>query len=68
MLEATRTALEGSIRKWEKIVAGTGVDMADENCPLCQLFENCQDGEGCPVDNETGDGCAGSPYDDWSKH
>lgn len=34
----TLEALEGSIRKWEAIVNGTGKDEGPHNCPLCELF------------------------------
>jgi hypothetical protein len=34
----TLAALKGSIRKWENIAAGTGVDKGVFNCPLCKLF------------------------------
>lgn len=49
---ATLEALKGSIKKWEKIVDGTGVDNGADNCPLCKLFvmERCKD---CPVYKET---------------
>lgn len=71
MNKQTRTALEGSIAKWEAIVAGTGTDEGIENCPLCKVFyfERDATGElcaGCPVKEETGQaGCEGSPYDEW---
>lgn len=58
-------ALRGSIRKWEKIVLGTGVDKASENCPLCKVYivRACR---GCPVYNTTGlIGCIGTPYVDY---
>ncbi len=63
----TLAALRGSIQKWEAIVAGTGDDFAQDNCPLCQMFyvghEACPC-RGCPVYARTGRaGCAGSPYD-----
>lgn len=72
MDERTRVALEGSIKKWEEIVAGTGVDLGYNNCPLCAEFlkknnvneENCV---GCPVRERTGKTyCSDTPYDDWS--
>jgi len=31
-------ALDGSIKKWEKIVGGTGVDEGAINCPCCQKY------------------------------
>jgi len=43
----TLKALKGSIKKWEKIIAGTGVDKGGDNCPLCKACGwNCRD---CPV-------------------
>lgn len=63
----TLKALRGSIRKWERIVAGTGSDNGPHNCPLCRLFfwnrEAC---EGCPVAAKTGRAqCDGTPYRDY---
>lgn len=58
-------ALKGSIRKWQKIVDGTGEDRGPDNCPLCQQFfeKNCV---GCPVRMATGKPrCGSTPYDDW---
>jgi hypothetical protein len=63
MKKETRAALLGSIKKWEKIVLGTGADNGEQNCPLCKLYINhaCQ---GCPVAEKTGDVfCDGSPYE-----
>jgi len=54
--------LRGSKRKWERIVAGTGIDLGAENCPLCKLYieKNCK---GCPVSIATNRmNCDGSPY------
>ncbi len=62
----TLKALNGSIKKWEKIVAGTGMDGGPLNCPLCQLFFWNTDCEGCPVMKRTGNWCCeGTPYDEW---
>jgi hypothetical protein len=61
-------SLEGSIKKWEKIVAGKGYDHGTLNCPLCREFmsDNC---DGCPVQEATGEpGCEGTPYDEWNWH
>lgn len=61
-------ALNGSIKKWEKILDGTGIDDGSLNCPLCEMFwvVAC---EGCPVSEKTGmNFCGDSPYDDWSHH
>jgi hypothetical protein len=64
----TLRALKGSIKKWEKIAAGKGVDEGPDNCPLCKLFwsENF-DCKGCPVSARAGmGGCRGTPYDEWA--
>ena len=74
MDKRTRTALEGSIAKWEAIVAGTGTDEGTENCPLCQLFFTMRGPqqlfcEGCPVKERTGQTCCeGSPYQEWGEN
>jgi hypothetical protein len=34
----TLEALKGSIKKHENILAGTGRDKGQKNCPLCQMF------------------------------
>lgn len=70
MDDRTRVALEGSVEKWEKIVAGTGEDEGPSDCALCKTFL-CQEGhcKGCPVALRTGmGGCEGSPYEEWDKH
>lgn len=65
-------ALEGSIRKWEKIVNGTGADDGWHNCPLCDKHN--QPGvycDGCIVqENRTSPlkGCSGTPYAQWDAH
>ncbi len=66
----TLTALRGSIAKWEAIVAGKGVDLGADNCPLCRRFNdyvNPNAGRfcaGCPVALEAGlPRCEGTPYD-----
>ncbi len=58
-------ALKGSIKKWENIVLGKGVDMGTSNCPLCAEFWNKTGScSGCPVSEKTGKtGCLGTPYD-----
>jgi hypothetical protein len=58
-------ALEGSIRKWEKIVSGKGFDGGTENCPCCKAFidDNCR---GCPISIYSGDiACRKTPYTNW---
>lgn len=72
----TLTALEGSIKKWEEIVAGEGDDQGPNNCPLCHLFqaeadpddpEGLQECFGCPVSKKVStDGCRETPYTAWN--
>jgi len=61
-------ALKGSIKKWEEIVAGTGEDHGDDNCPLCIKYfkKGCA---GCPVAVAVEDTCCnGTPYrEDWER-
>ena len=38
MDKETLKALKGSIKKWERVVIGTGTDDGWANCPLCQVF------------------------------
>ena len=64
--EETKEALEGAIKKWELIYAGVGVDKGVHNCPLCQLFEFCDDG--CPLEYAGYDRCESGPYLDWYWH
>jgi hypothetical protein len=62
----TLFALRGSIRKWEKIVAGKGTDRGADNCPLCLLTDNsCT---GCPVNKITKNGCSPTPFAKWDSH
>ncbi len=65
MDKSTLKALRGSIKKWEKIVDGSGADDGPANCPLCQkFFKNSCDG--CPVAKKTESiGCFDTPFDDW---
>lgn len=73
MSPGTLKALQGSIEKWEAIVAGTGVDNATDNCPLCvRFYDNrvrCERrGELCPVYKTTGEPeCWTTPYFEWRK-
>lgn len=67
----TLNALQGSIAKWEAIVAGTGSDKGWRNCPLCQLFNNPNEDReytcgGCPVVAAVGaTECEDTPYYEW---
>lgn len=72
----TCEALEGSIKKWELILAGEGRDEGYRNCPLCQMFNTPELNasrtgpacEGCPVREETGEGgCRNTPYEKWDE-
>lgn len=71
----TLRALKGSIKKWENIITGVGVDLGPTNCALCRQFnvyderQDTVDCTGCPVFDHTGQhGCHGTPYDEWSDH
>lgn len=69
MDERTLTALRGSIKKWDDIVAGTGRDESSDNCPLCVEFNTdtslCDE---CPVAIATGEYlCQGTPYMKWAR-
>ncbi len=56
----TLEALKGSIKKWEGIVKGTVSEQGADNCPLCKMFEECEE---CPVQEHTGqDHCDDTPY------
>lgn len=39
MDKKTVKAIRGSIKKWEDIEKGTGMDFGVGNCPLCHLFK-----------------------------
>jgi hypothetical protein len=79
MKKKTRKALKGSIKKWEKILDGTGTDLGSKNCPLCARFlhiegidlllqveETCV---GCPVKKASGETCCrNTPYEKWWNH
>jgi len=75
MSKRAETALKKSIRKWERIVAGTGLDDGHYNCALCGIYAKrtsmfgftCS--ETCPIKRKTGkDACEGSPYEAWIEH
>ena len=56
-------ALKGSVRKWQRIINDTGVDLGTDNCPCCKLYYkyNCR---GCPIRIVTGQRqCNSTPYD-----
>jgi Pyruvate/2-oxoacid:ferredoxin oxidoreductase delta subunit len=77
------TVLKGSIKKWERIVEGTGKDLGSLNCPLCRLFSRrgyiIRSRRGYRIRGEYCDGCPiyekvkrryceETPYDLWVKH
>jgi hypothetical protein len=69
MDKKTLKALKGSIKKWEKIIDGKGVDTGSGNCPLCHLFYYERGCRGCPVSEKTGEtDCLSSPYEKWNWH
>lgn len=66
MNKTTERALRGSIKKWERIVLGTGEDLGSYNCPLCAMFvEKNSTCGGCPVEQAGHDNCARSPYENF---
>ena len=61
-------ALEGSIRKWKRIVRSPkALEVGGDNCLLCEKYGE-DDCRGCPVNTITNSGCNKSPYDDWITH
>ena len=71
MSQEDLTPLEGSIKKWEDIVKGSGEDDGVDNCPLCDEYlgmwpDVCKK---CPVNLKTSSGlCANTPYYIWDQH
>ena len=64
-IDTIKRAFKGSIEKWEKIVEGTGLDLASGNCPLCQKTNGCSN---CPIGGEDGFNCDSTPYETWINH
>lgn len=78
MTDAVTKAIEGSIKKWQKIVDYLSIknnrawyigiidlEQGEDNCPLCKLYPD-KDCNGCPVILKTcRDNCIGSPYIDF---
>lgn len=69
--------LLASIRKWEKIVVGKGVDAGRSNCPLCKRYNrfhkhphpNEIECDGCPIFVSTRCRyCEYTPYSEWCLH
>ena len=59
-------ALEKSIKKWESIVNGTGIDKGSENCELCKDNAFCST---CIIFTETKEEvCWNTPYEEWRSH
>lgn len=70
MDKRTLKALQGSIKKWEKIVAGTGTDGGMADCPLCKLFFLEGESSGNPgnCDKCPATCGAGTTYETWDAH
>jgi hypothetical protein len=62
----TLEALNSSIKKWEDVENG-GPENGAKNCPLCQMFSNC-DCIGCPVDTTTNEQGCNKEWDEWVNH
>lgn len=70
MKKKTLEALHGSIKEWENIVDGDGVDLGTLNCPLCERFSSAicstpSRKEKCPASIWPASGCVDTPYHDW---
>ena len=65
-LQAGESPLEVSIQKWKDIVEGIGIDLAQQNCALCQIYykyQHCDPCAGCPVELRSGKPkCINTPY------
>ncbi len=70
MNKEIKVALEGSIKKWERIVRSTqAIDYGDTNCPLCKLFFPIDKCGGCPVAEKSNNwACENTPHEDWANH
>lgn len=70
MNPATLAALRGSIKKWQSVVAGDGVDRGRANCDLCHAFlDNHPACVGCPVaESKRSPYCDGTPHEAWNDH
>jgi len=65
-LKAGEDPLDLSIEKWQDIINGEGRDGAGANCALCETIDmGCK---GCVVNEDTGNGCHGTPYDRYRSH
>jgi hypothetical protein len=68
-----KKALRGSIKKWERIVAGVANDKGAVDCPCCVIWNSKMTGsgigcEGCPIKEFTGeDYCWGTPHENKTK-
>ena len=73
-VRAEHAAILASIRKWEGIVKGRGIDKGDENCALCKYADKQATTAGadcyvCPVGRKKlTTGCRGTPYAEWFDH
>jgi len=69
MNKVTLEALNGSIKKWQDIVDGTGEDNGWRNCPLCVMFLDERSCDRCPISEAVDDtGCTGTPHEQWEEY
>ena len=65
MTPKARTALEASIKKWEKVVLGKKDERGTDDCALCKISYDA-DCKGCPVAKRAlTSKCRGTPYGSW---
>lgn len=68
MNKKTLRATLGSINKWWLIREKMGGDNGWKNCPLCKVFNTCEDG-GCPIKLKVNEsGCRNTPCIAWDRH
>ncbi len=64
-----RLAMGDNLMLWLKIAHGNVKDKGVRQNPLCRLFIQNVDCEGCPIKNKTGQSrCVGTPYPNWLMH
>lgn len=63
--EAKLRALKGSIRKWERVVAGE--DEGSLSCHCCLLAGALPCGTACLIGEDSGSACSATPYNAWDE-